>query len=129
MSGTSAERRPTGELETAVLTVLWAAGTPLVARQVQAGLPMPLARTTVATLLARLHEKGAVVRERAGRGYAYSAAQDRQGLAARRMHRELDKDADREAVLARFVSQLEPEDEKVLRELLESDLPGGKDPE
>ncbi|WP_374118389.1 BlaI/MecI/CopY family transcriptional regulator [Streptomyces sp. 8L] len=110
-----------GDLESAVLAVLWAAPGPLTARRVQEDLPMPLARTTVATLLARLYEKGAVVRERAGRGYAYAAAQDRQGLTARRMHRELDRDADREVVLARFVSQLGPEDERILRELLETE--------
>lgn len=110
-----------GELEAAVLAVLWAAPGPLTARRVQEDLPMPLARTTVATLLARLYEKGAVVRERAGRGYAYAAAQDRQGLTARRMHRELDRDADREVVLARFVSQLGPEDERILRDLLEAE--------
>jgi predicted transcriptional regulator len=112
-----------GELEAAVLAVLWAADSPLTARRVQDALPMPLARTTVATLLARLYEKGAVMRERAGRGYAYAAAQDRQGLTARRMHRELDKDADREVVLARFVSQLGPDDERILRELLEGEVP------
>lgn len=118
-----------GELEAAVLAVLWAAETPLTAKRVQDGLPMALARTTVATLLARLHEKGAVVRERAGRGYTYTAAQDRQGLTARRMHRELDKDADREMVLARFVSQLGPDDERILRDLLDAEaaFAGGAD--
>ncbi|GHH83704.1 hypothetical protein GCM10018793_46440 [Streptomyces sulfonofaciens] len=120
MSDTSAERRPAGELEASVLAALWAADGPRTALQVQQGLPMPLARTTVATILARLHEKGAVVRQRAGRGYAYSPAQDAHGLTARRMHHELDKDSDREVVLARFVSQLSPDDERVLRELLEA---------
>jgi predicted transcriptional regulator len=114
------ERRPSGELEASVLGVLWAAEGPLTAALVQEELPMPLARTTVATILARLQDKGAVVRERAGRGYAYSPAQDSHGLTARRMHHELDKDSDREVVLARFVSQLGPDDERVLRELLEA---------
>jgi predicted transcriptional regulator len=120
VSDTGAERRPAGELEANVLAALWAVDTPRTALQVQESLPMPLARTTVATILARLHEKGAVVRARAGRGYAYSPAQDRHGLTARRMHHELDKDTDREVVLARFVSQLSAEDERVLRELLET---------
>ncbi len=120
MSDTGAERRPAGELEASVLAALWAAGVPWTALQVQQGLPMPLARTTVATILARLHEKGAVRRARAGRGYVYSPAQDTHGLTARRMHHELDKDSDREVVLARFVSQLSPDDERVLRDLLEA---------
>lgn len=35
------------------------------------------------------------------------------------MHHELDKDTDRQTVLARFVSDLGPEDERLLRDLLE----------
>jgi predicted transcriptional regulator len=115
----NAERRPAGELEAGVLAALWSAGLPRSAGQVQRSLTTPLARTTVATVLSRLHEKGVVVRERSGRGYVYSPSQDAHGLTARRMHRELDKDDDREAVLARFVSQLSTEDERVLKELLE----------
>jgi predicted transcriptional regulator len=121
VADTSAERRPAGELEASVLAALWSAGVPQTAGQVQRSLPMPLARTTVATILSRLHEKGTVVRERSGRGYAYSPTQDAHGLTALRMHHELDKDSDRETVLARFVSQLGPEDERVLKELLDAD--------
>ncbi|MFJ4919531.1 BlaI/MecI/CopY family transcriptional regulator [Streptomyces sp. NPDC088725] len=119
MADTSAERRPAGELEASVLAVLWAAGTPQTPAQVQRGLAVPLARTTVTTILSRLYEKGTVGRERSGRGYAYAPTQDAPGLTARRMHHELDRDTDRETVLARFVSQLSTEDERVLKDLLE----------
>ena len=51
--------------------------------------------------------------------YAYRPVQDPQGLTALRMHSELDRDSDRETVLARFVAQLNPDDEQVLRRLLE----------
>ncbi|GAB7102101.1 BlaI/MecI/CopY family transcriptional regulator [Streptomyces phaeofaciens JCM 4814] len=115
------ERRPAGELEAAVMAVLWAAGSPLTPGRVQTGLDSGLARTTVATILIRLHEKGLVSRERHGRGYAYFPVQDAPGLTARRMHTELDRDTDRETVLARFVAQLNPGDEKLLRRLLEGD--------
>ncbi|MGW2826013.1 BlaI/MecI/CopY family transcriptional regulator [Streptomyces sp. NPDC001443] len=115
------ERRPAGELEAAVMAVLWAADLPLTAGQVQLDLGSGLARTTVTTILTRLHEKGVVQRERQGRGFAYHPAQDPQGLTARRMHTELDRDSDRETVLARFVAQLGPDDERVLRQLLEAD--------
>jgi hypothetical protein len=37
------------------------------------------------------------------------------------MHTVLDRDADRETVLARFVAQLNPGDEEFLRRLLEGD--------
>ncbi|MFF1675615.1 BlaI/MecI/CopY family transcriptional regulator [Streptomyces sp. NPDC058256] len=115
------ERRPAGELEAAVMAALWAAGVPLSAGRVQTELDSGLARTTVTTILTRLHEKGVVGRERQGRGYAYFPVQDAPGLTARRMHTELDRDTDRETVLARFVAQLNPGDEQHLRRLLEGD--------
>ncbi|MFS8197295.1 BlaI/MecI/CopY family transcriptional regulator [Streptomyces sp. CWNU-52B] len=113
------ERRPAGELEAAVMAVLWAAGVPLTPGGVLRDLGSGLARTTVTTTLTRLHEKGVVSRERQGRGFAYRPVQDAPGLTARRMHGELDRDADRETVLARFVAQLDPGDEQYLRRLLE----------
>ncbi|KOX32668.1 MULTISPECIES: BlaI/MecI/CopY family transcriptional regulator [Streptomyces] len=115
------ERRPAGELEAAVMAALWAAGAPLTPVQVQAELSSGLARTTVVTILSRLYDKGVVDRERQGRGYAYVPVQDAPGLTARRMHTELDRDANRETVLARFVAQLSPDDEELLRQLLEGD--------
>ncbi|WP_031033726.1 BlaI/MecI/CopY family transcriptional regulator [Streptomyces sp. NRRL F-5650] len=115
------ERRPAGELEAAVMAALWAAGAPLTPVQVQAELSSGLARTTVVTILSRLYDKGVVDRERRGRGYAYVPVQDAPGLTARRMHTELDRDVNRETVLARFVAQLSPDDEELLRRLLEGD--------
>ncbi|WP_225845508.1 BlaI/MecI/CopY family transcriptional regulator [Streptomyces sp. HPF1205] len=121
MADANAARRPSGELEASVLAALWAAGgRALTPADVQRELGMDLARTTITTILARLHEKGSVSRTRAGRGYAYLPVQDSPGLAARRMRTELDKSArdDRGTVLARFVSGLEPDDEALLRALL-----------
>jgi predicted transcriptional regulator len=132
MHEASAGRRPAGELEASVLAALWAAGgRALTPSDVQRELGTALARTTVTTILARLHEKGSVSRTRSGRGYAYLPVQDSPGLAARRMRTELDKSAadDRGTVLARFVSELKPEDEQLLRDLLgqagEDGLSGG----
>ncbi|MEW2251043.1 MULTISPECIES: BlaI/MecI/CopY family transcriptional regulator [unclassified Streptomyces] len=119
MSAEKDERRPAGELEAAVMAALWAAGTPLTPAQVQAELASGLARTTVTTILTRLYEKGTLERERHGRAYAYRPVQDPHGLTALRMHSELDRGSDRETVLARFVAQLSPDDEQVLRRLLE----------
>ncbi|MGA5566205.1 BlaI/MecI/CopY family transcriptional regulator [Streptomyces platensis] len=111
-------RRPPGELEASVLAALWAAEGPLSAAAVQSALGGRLARTTVTTILTRLHDKGAVSRSRAGRGFVYAPIQDSAGLTARRMRNELDKQHDRGAALARFVSQLTSEDEELLRKLL-----------
>ncbi|MGW0996041.1 BlaI/MecI/CopY family transcriptional regulator [Streptomyces sp. NPDC002520] len=123
MTDAKDERRPAGELEATVMAALWAAGVPQTPGQVQLTLAADLARTTVTTILTRLHDKGVVARHRQGRGYAYLPVQDAHGLTARRMHTELDRDTDRETVLARFVAQLSPDDERILRDLLESDAP------
>ncbi|MEV4615513.1 BlaI/MecI/CopY family transcriptional regulator [Kitasatospora sp. NPDC049258] len=118
MSDGSDPRRPHGELVADVLAVLWAAPKPLSAAQVKDALGSRLARTTVTTILTRMHEKGTLERERAGRGYVYSPVHDAAGLTASRMHRELHRDPRRELVLERFVSALSPDDEEVLRRLL-----------
>ncbi|KUJ66019.1 CopY family transcriptional regulator [Streptomyces albus subsp. albus] len=120
-------RRPSGELEASVLAALWAAGAPLTPADVQRTLGQGLARTTITTILARLHEKGAVARSRSGRGYAYVPTQDSPGLTARRMRRELEREEDRETVLARFVSELSADDERVLRSLLDGGPAGSAD--
>ncbi|WP_370152802.1 BlaI/MecI/CopY family transcriptional regulator [Streptacidiphilus sp. EB129] len=115
------QRRHPGELEADVLAVLWAGGRALTPGDIQRALGGDLARTTVNTILSRLHEKGVLVRHRVGRAFSYAPAQEAQdapGLAARRMRSELEKEADRQTVLARFVSGLSDADEQLLRSLL-----------
>ncbi|MEV8347737.1 BlaI/MecI/CopY family transcriptional regulator [Streptomyces niveus] len=111
-------RRPHGELVADVMAVLWAADGPLTPQQINAALDRDLARTTVTTILARLHDKGTLVRTREGRGFAYAAADDAAGLAAGRMRRELEREPQRDLVLKRFVSSLSEGDEEELRRLL-----------
>ncbi|MEU8584479.1 BlaI/MecI/CopY family transcriptional regulator [Streptomyces abikoensis] len=103
------------------MAVLWTAGTPPTPAEVQAALPRGPARTTVTTTLTRLREKGIAGRRRQGRGYAYYPVQDAPGLTALRTHSELERDADRETVLPRFVARLGPDDERLLRGLLEQE--------
>ncbi|MGW8063721.1 BlaI/MecI/CopY family transcriptional regulator [Streptomyces ziwulingensis] len=110
-------RRGQGELEALVLSALREADGPATAGWVQERLGGDLAYTTVITILTRLLEKGAVSRERAGRSFAWTPA-DQAGLAARKMRKVLDAESDREAVLARFVTGLDPDDERLLRALL-----------
>ncbi|MFC8452662.1 BlaI/MecI/CopY family transcriptional regulator [Kitasatospora sp. NPDC057223] len=125
MTEVPSARRPSGELESEVLAALWAAGRPLAPQDVQAALGADLARTTIATILARLYDKGTVERTRTGRSYAYTpTVQDPAGLAARRMRTELERGADRPTVLARFVSDLSDEDERLLRDLLGDGVAG-----
>lgn len=118
MSRPRAARRAAGELEAATLAVLQAAGSPLTPGEVRDRLGGGLAYTTVVTILSRLHTKGVLTRLKTGRAYTYAPIADEPGLAARRMRGVLDAQADRELVLARFVSGLSPADEKFLRRML-----------
>ncbi|MER5712198.1 MULTISPECIES: BlaI/MecI/CopY family transcriptional regulator [unclassified Streptomyces] len=112
------ERRPHGELVADVLAVLWQSGRPMSAQEVNAVLGKGLARTTTATILTRLYEKGTLRRIPAGRGFAYEPVEDAAGLVAGRMRRELESEPRRDLVLKRFVSSLSESDEETLRRLL-----------
>jgi predicted transcriptional regulator len=116
-----AVRRSRGSLEGDIRAILAAGERAMTSAQVRDALGGGLAYTTVMTVLARLHEKGEVTREPVGRSYAYSAIRDAAELAARRMQRVLDTEgADRSAVLMRFIDTLAPDDEHLLRSLLEN---------
>jgi predicted transcriptional regulator len=105
-------------LEAEVLAALWSAQAPMTAGAVQRELGSTLAYSTVVTILSRLHTKGVLTRRPAGRAFAYAPVADEPGLAARRMRQVLDSESDRQRVLARFVSDLSDEDERLLRTLL-----------
>ena len=120
-------RRGQGELEALVLSALREAEGPASAGWVQERLGGDLAYTTVITILTRLLAKGAVTRERSGRSFVWTPASDQAGLAAHKMRKVLDGQSDREAVLASFVTSLEPDDERLLRELLGQAKDEGED--
>ncbi|MFD7091151.1 BlaI/MecI/CopY family transcriptional regulator [Streptomyces sp. NPDC059896] len=111
-------RRQHGELVADVLAVLWEPGRPMTAHVVNAALGTGLARTTMATILTRPHEKGTLRRVPAGRGFAYEPVEDAAGLTAGRTRRELESDPRRDLVLKRFVSSLSEDDEETPRRLL-----------
>jgi predicted transcriptional regulator len=118
------DRRDRGALEAEVLATLRAAKTPLTAREVHTSLAGDLAYTTVMTTLARLHTKGALTRELVGRAFVYRLAGDTTtvdaAVTARRMRKLLEAGADRGVALSRFVSELEPQDEQFLADLLQT---------
>lgn len=114
-------RRRAGELSGRVLEILRTSTAALTPADMQQRLSVagtgPLAYSTVVTILSRLHEQGLAERFRTGRAYAYLAVAE-SALAARRMRRALDDQADHDAVLANFVNDLSPADERRLRALL-----------
>ena len=124
-----APRRAAGALEAEVLTVLQEAGTALNPGQVRerlASQQSELSYSTVVTIMSRLHAKGLLARERAGRAFVYTAL-DAASLAAGQMSRALDAGADHHAVLTRFASTLSGRDARLLRQLLDDDQsPAGR---
>ena len=121
-------RREPGSLERAVLAVFAGAAAPMTVADVQRELPSAPAYTTVMTTLTRMSAKGALRQSREGRAYLYSPAAPADSIddavVARRMHRLLGDGADRVGVLARFVAELDGEEERLLAELLEKSMEG-----
>lgn len=120
----AAARRPAGALEAEVLAVLQAAGRPLTPGDVRQHLAdqqrAELSYSTVVTIMSRLHAKGLLARERAGRAFAYTPV-DEASLAAGRMSQALYTGGDHGAVLTRFASGLSGRDARLLRRLLAGD--------
>jgi predicted transcriptional regulator len=105
-------------LEDEVMAVLWTSVRPMTPADVQLELDGRLAYTTVMSTLARMHRKGLVSREPAGKGYAYTPTIDEASHTAQAMTDLLSRRHDRVGVLTRFVASLRPEDEKLLQRLL-----------
>ena len=110
-----------GELERAIMDVLWESSEPLTVRQVGVRLTdRDLAHTTVMTVLDRLAKKGFAKRQRDGRAWRYCAAADREAYVTELMMHALDQTGDRSAALASFARRVSDDEAKVLRTALES---------
>jgi predicted transcriptional regulator len=108
-----------GDLERAIMEVLWQTESSLTVRQVSNGLTQRnLAHTTVMTVLDRLAKKGFARRERDGRAWRYRPAATREAYVAELMLTALDQTGDRDAALARFAQSVSGAEAVVLREAL-----------
>jgi predicted transcriptional regulator len=108
-----------GELERAVMDVLWDRGTPATVREVAEVLQgRDLAYTTVMTVLDRLTGKGMVERERNGRAWSYRPAASREAFIAQLMLDALDLAGSRDAALVRFARSVSGTEAEVLRAAL-----------
>ncbi len=115
----NAKRRPMGALESEVLEQIWSEPEGLTPRDVLERLDGDLAYTTVMTIMNRLWNKGLLDRAKEGRAFRYRPLRTESEVIAARMSDALGFARDREASLSRFVEDLEPGDEAVLRALLE----------
>jgi predicted transcriptional regulator len=125
-AGPGTPRRPHGALEAEVMDVLREAA-PLSPGRVRERLSEDLSYSTVVTIVSRLHAKGLLERERAGRAFVYRPVDDA-SRAASQMRQALAAGSDHDAVLSRFVSGLSGRDARLLRNLLGDaggNLPGG----
>ena len=109
-----------GELERAIMDVLWETDTALTVREVSARLTeRNLAHTTVMTVLDRLAKKGFARRQRDGRAWRYCPSATRETYVAELMLTALDQTGDRTAALTRFAQSVSGVEAGVLREALE----------
>ena len=116
-----------GELERAIMDVLWESDTQLTVRQVGSRLTdRDLAHTTVMTVLDRLAKKGFARRERDGRAWRYRPAATREAYVAELMLTALEQTGDRDAALARFAQSVSGPEAVVLRQAL-AKLEGERD--
>jgi predicted transcriptional regulator len=112
-----------GELERAVMDVLWNAPDGSTAQEIVERLAArdgtaELATTTVLTVLDRLRRKDFVTRERAGRAHRYRAARTRDDVIAASMLAVLETTDDRRSALVRFAGAVSAEEAALLREAL-----------
>ncbi len=117
-----------GDLERAIMEVLWQTDSALTVRQVSNGLDQrELAHTTVMTVLDRLAKKGFARRERDGRAWRYRPAATREAYVTELMLTALDQTGDRVAALARFAQSVSGDEAEVLREALAGTEGHGQD--
>jgi predicted transcriptional regulator len=108
-----------GELERAVMDVLWDRAVPTTVREVAEALQdRTLAYTTVMTVLDRLAGKDMVERERSGRAWSYRPAASREAFVAQLMLDALDLTGSRDAALVRFARSVSGTEAEILRAAL-----------
>lgn len=91
--GKTGETSPLGQLESAVMDVVWGMTVPACVAEVHAALPAQpqVAYNTVKTTLERLAEKGILSRQKEGKAYLYMAALSREELERRIVSATLDR--------------------------------------
>lgn len=109
-----------GELQSAVMDVLWESEEPIKVRDVLERLDTGkhLAYTTVMTVLDNLHRKGWVKRELHGKAYYYEPSLSREEAAAQVLRNVLESSGRPEAVLMHFVATGSDEETDLLRSIL-----------
>lgn len=119
------KQRGAGELESAVMEVLWDSGGWLTPGEVQESLESDLAHNTVHTILARLWDKQRLDRRRDGRSHVYRPVQTREEYVAARMGLLLGEAKDRSVAMVGFLESLDESDRDQMRRMLGRTRKGG----
>lgn len=113
--------REFGELESAIMDVVWAGDRAYLVREVRERLDYnrAVAYTTVMTVMNILHGKGVLRRERHGRAWRYWPAESREEHDARLMAEVLRSGGNQRVTMLRFLEQLSDEEIARLRTALD----------
>jgi predicted transcriptional regulator len=111
-----------GDLEAAIMDVVWAAAAPVRVREVceQINHDRPLAFNTVQTVMENLYRKGWLNRHKDGRAYWYESVRSREDYVAQLMAEALSVADDPAATLVRLVGNMEPGEIATLRAALDA---------
>ena len=109
--------REFGELESAIMDVVWDSDRAYLVREVRERLSYnrPLAYTTVMTVMNILYGKGVLCREKHGRAWRYWPAESREEHDARLMAEVLRSGGNERITMMRFVERVSDEERESLR--------------
>jgi predicted transcriptional regulator len=109
--------REFGELESAIMDVVWVSDRAYLVREVRERLSYnrPLAYTTVMTVMNILYGKGVLCREKHGRAWRYWPAESREEHDARLMAEVLRSGGNEHITMMRFVERVSDEERESLR--------------
>jgi predicted transcriptional regulator len=109
--------REFGELEMAIMEVMWAGDGPYVVREVRERMRYgrPVAYTTVMTVMDILHRKGVLHRDKPGRAWRYWPVERREEHDARLMAEVLRSGGDEDLTMRRFLERVSEDEMESLR--------------
>jgi predicted transcriptional regulator len=112
--------REFGQLERAIMEVIWAGDRPYGVREVRERLHYgrPVAYTTVMTVMGILHGKGVLCREKHGRAWRYWPAEAREEHDARLMAEALRSGGNHQVTMRRFLERVSDDEMACLREAI-----------
>ena len=108
--------REFGDLEMAIMEVMWASDGPHVVREVRERLRYgrPVAYTTVMTVMNILHRKGVLHRDKLGRAWQYWPVEEREDHDARLMAEVLRSGGDEDVTMRRFLERVSDDEMRSL---------------